>query len=60
MLNNTRNPAKAEKQVVIRMMNLFTIEADGEIHEELMAKKGYYYRLWMRQFEEDAVKQVLA
>ncbi len=38
MLNNTRNPAKAEKQVVIRMMNLFTIEADGEIHEELMAK----------------------
>ena len=37
-MNSTRQHAKADKQVMIRMMNLFTIEANGVVHEELMAK----------------------
>ena len=38
MLSKSRQPAKEDKQVVIRMMSLFTIEANGVVHEELMAR----------------------
>ena len=37
---------------------------DGKIvesgtHEELMKKRGYYYRLYTRQFEDDATRSAL-
>ena len=38
MQSQAGHPAKPESQVTIRMMNLFTIEANGIVHEELMAK----------------------
>lgn len=38
--------------------------SDGKIvesgtHEELMKKRGYYYRLYTRQFEDDATRSAL-
>ena len=38
MMKNAKYPEKSDHLVKIRMMNLFTIEADGIVHEELMAK----------------------
>ena len=29
-------------------------------HEDLLAQKGAYYRLWMRQFEEESALQLLS
>ena len=41
------------------------IICDGDIveqgtHEELMAKKGHYYTLYTRQFEQEAVEQAFS
>lgn len=38
MPNQIRRPVDVQNPVTIRMMNLFTIEANGVVHEELMAK----------------------
>lgn len=38
MAQNTTYSSASGRQVMIRMMGLFTIEADGEVHEELMTK----------------------
>ena len=38
MVPYAKQRVSAENRVFIRMMNLFTIEADGVVHEELMAK----------------------
>ena len=38
MLHKTLRSSASPNQIFIRMMGLFTIEAGGEIHEELMAK----------------------
>ena len=38
MAHQVKQNPSAEPRVIIRMMNLFTIEANGVVHEELMAK----------------------
>ncbi len=38
MAQNSTHSSASGRQVMIRMMGLFTIEADGEVHEELMTK----------------------
>ena len=53
----------AHRLSTIRNADIILVVDDGKIvesgrHEELLAKKGYYYRLWTRQYEDDAVAAV--
>ncbi len=53
----------AHRLSTIRHADIILVVDNGQIvergrHEELLAKKGYYYRLWTRQYEDDAVAAV--
>lgn len=53
----------AHRLSTVRNADIIMVVNDGRIveqgkHKELLEARGYYYRLWMRQFEEDAAKQV--
>ena len=53
----------AHRLSTIRNADIILVVDNGQIvekgrHEELLAKKGYYYRLWTRQYEDDAVAAV--
>ena len=55
----------AHRLSTIRNADIILVVDSGKIvergrHEELLAKKGYYYRLWTRQYEDDAVAAVWA
>lgn len=54
----------AHRLSTIRQADLILVVRDGHIvergkHEELLQKKGYYFRLYSRQFEEESAMQVL-
>ncbi|MBQ9032563.1 MAG: ABC transporter ATP-binding protein [Parasporobacterium sp.] len=53
----------AHRLSTVRSADMILVVEGGRIveqgrHEELLKRKGSYYRLWMRQFEEDAAQQV--
>lgn len=53
----------AHRLSTVRNADIIMVVNDGRIveqgrHRELLAAHGYYYRLWMRQFEEDAAQKV--
>ena len=53
----------AHRLSTIRNADIILVVDNGQIvekgrHEELLAKKGCYYRLWTRQYEDDAVAAV--
>ena len=53
----------AHRLSTIRNADIILVVDNGKIvesgkHEELLAKKGQYYRLWTRQYEDDAVAAV--
>ena len=55
----------AHRLSTIRNADIILVVDNGKIvergrHEELLAKKGHYYRLWTRQYEDDAVAAVWA
>ena len=42
---------------------MFFLMKDGKIveqgrHDELLARRGHYYDLWMRQYEDSAISKV--
>lgn len=55
----------AHRLSTIRRADLILVVRDGKImeqgtHQELLARKGYYYELYSRQFEEEAAMRVFA
>ncbi|MCR5009593.1 MAG: ABC transporter ATP-binding protein/permease [Clostridia bacterium] len=53
----------AHRLSTIRNADIILVVDNGQIvergrHEELLAKKGHYYRLWTRQYEDDAMAAV--
>ena len=53
----------AHRLSTIRQADIILVVDDGKIieqgtHEELMRKKGHYYTLYTRQFEQETVEQV--
>ena len=53
----------AHRLSTIRNADIILVVDSGKIvergrHEELLAKKGHYYKLWTRQYEDDAVAAV--
>ena len=53
----------AHRLSTIRNADIILVVDGGKIiesgrHEELLAKKGHYFRLWTRQYEDDAVAAV--
>ena len=53
----------AHRLSTIRNADIILVVDNGQIvekgrHEELLAKKGHYYKLWTRQYEDDAVAAV--
>ena len=53
----------AHRLSTIRNADIILVVDNGQIvergrHEELLAKKGHYYRLWTRQYEDDAMEAV--
>ena len=53
----------AHRLSTIRQADLILVVKDGKIiergnHRELLDKKGYYYELYSRQFEEEAAMEV--
>lgn len=55
----------AHRLSTIRQSDLILVVKDGKIiergnHKELLAKKGYYYELYSRQFEEESAMHVFA
>ena len=53
----------AHRLSTIKDADIILVVKDGKIieqgkHGELMEKKGYYYDLWRRQFEDDAISAV--
>ena len=53
----------AHRLSTIRNADIILVVDAGKIiesgrHEELLAKKGHYYRLWTRQYEDDAISAV--
>ena len=54
----------AHRLSTIRQADVILVVKDGKIieqgsHEKLLAQKGYYHELYVRQFEEEAVRKVL-
>lgn len=54
----------AHRLSTIRQSDVILVVKEGKIieqgsHEQLLRQKGYYYELYARQFEEEAVMQVL-
>ena len=55
----------AHRLSTVRNADLILVVQDGKIveqgtHSELLKQKGYYYRLYTRQYEEEATSSVLA
>ena len=53
----------AHRLSTIRQADIILVVDDGKIieqgtHDELMRKKGHYYTLYTRQFEQETVEQV--
>ena len=53
----------AHRLSTIKDADVILVVKDGKIiergrHEELLALKGHYYDLWMRQYEDDAISEV--
>ncbi|MBQ4369445.1 MAG: hypothetical protein II784_00435, partial [Oscillospiraceae bacterium] len=49
----------------VKDADIILVVEDGKIveqgsHAELLAAKGPYYRLWMRQYEDAAISEVLS
>ena len=49
----------------VRNADLILVVKNGKIvekgrHEELLAEKGHYYKLYTKQYEEDAVSSVFS
>lgn len=54
----------AHRLSTIRNSDVILVVKDGVIvergkHEELLAQKGYYYRLYTRQYEDEAISGIL-
>jgi len=50
----------AHRLSTIRNADIILVVSDGKIveqgrHDELIARKGHYYNLWTRQYEDDAI-----
>ncbi len=50
----------AHRLSTIRNADIILVVADGKIveqgrHDDLLARKGQYYKLWTRQYEDDAI-----
>lgn len=55
----------AHRLSTVRQADLILVVKDGKImeqgtHQELLAREGYYYELYSRQFEEEAAMRVFA
>ena len=55
----------AHRLSTVKNADLILVVQDGKIveqgtHRELLAKKGYYYRLYTRQYEDEATSTALA
>ena len=55
----------AHRLSTVRDADIILVVSDGKIvergnHSELMKKRGHYYKLYTRQYEEDATKSVLS
>lgn len=55
----------AHRLSTVRNADIILVVSDGKIvergnHSELMKKRGHYYKLYTRQYEEDATKSVLS
>ena len=53
----------AHRLSTIRQADVILVVKDGKIiergkHHELMEKKGYYYNLYTRQYQEDLMNQI--
>ena len=53
----------AHRLSTVKNADIILVVDDGKIveqgrHEELLARKGYYYTLWMRQYEDAAISEV--
>ena len=53
----------AHRLSTVKNADIILVVDDGKImeqgrHEELLAKKGYYYALWIRQYEDAAISEV--
>ena len=53
----------AHRLSTIRNADVILVVADGKIveqgrHDELIARKGQYYKLWTRQYEDDAIARL--
>ena len=53
----------AHRLSTVKNADIILVVDNGKIveqgrHEELLAKKGYYYTLWMRQYEDAAISEV--
>ena len=53
----------AHRLSTVKDADVILVVSDGKIiergrHDELMAMKGHYYTLWMRQFEDAAISEV--
>ena len=53
----------AHRLSTVKNADIILVVDDGKIveqgrHEELLSRKGYYYTLWMRQYEDAAISEV--
>ncbi len=53
----------AHRLSTVRNADIILVVSDGKIveqgrHEELLAQRGYYYKLWTRQYEDEAISAV--
>ena len=55
----------AHRLSTVRNADLILVVRDGKIveqgtHRELLGRKGYYYELYTRQYEDEATAKILA